>query len=179
MRGPLAGGNVFIRQAAVDDIPTIILLAQRIWRAHYPGIISTEQIEFMLASIYAPERITAEMTEGAAIYFLAEQDGTSVGFAAVGPTSDESTAKLHKLYVLPEKQGCGIGRALLNAALAKAGAMGRKELILAVNKRNEKAIAAYTKWGFRQRGPVTVDIGGGFVMDDYILEITVPKADPA
>ena len=179
MRDPLAGGNVFIRQAAAADIATIIPLAQRIWRAHYPGIISTEQIEFMLASIYAPERITAEMTEGAVIYFVAEQDGTSVGFAAVGPTSDEPTAKLHKLYVLPEHQGRGIGRALMKTVLARASAMGRKDLILAVNKRNEKAIAAYTKWGFQQRGPVMVDIGGGFVMDDYILVIAVPKADQA
>ncbi len=168
------GGNIVIRRAGRDDIVPIIHLAQRIWRAHYPGIISTEQIEFMLSSMYSPERIAAETTELSVTYLLAEQERTAIGFAAVGPADEPTTAKLHKLYVLPEHQGNGVGRALMNAVLAAARAMGRDRLILAVNKGNQKAIATYAKWGFRQRDAVKVEIGGGFIMDDYILEITVP-----
>jgi GNAT superfamily N-acetyltransferase len=177
MTTPASGISPSIRPASPDDIPVIVQLAQRIWRVHYPGIISPAQIEYMLATMYAPERIAAEMCDAGITWFLAEQEGVAVGFAAVGPTDEDLVAKLHKLYVLPEKQGCGIGRALLKAALAKAGSIGNDCLILAVNKRNTKAIAAYRKWGFRQRDAVTVDIGGGFVMDDFVFEIAIPQGD--
>lgn len=176
MRDSASSGNVVVRQAGSEDIATIIQLAQRIWRAHYPGIISAEQIEFMLSTMYAPKRIAAEIADLTATYLIAEQEQTAIGFAAVGPAHGPSTAKLHKLYVLPDHQGNGVGRALMTAAFAAARKMGKTLLILAVNKGNQKAIAAYTKWGFTRRESVTVDIGGGFVMDDYILEIAVPIA---
>lgn len=172
-------GNIAIKAASTEDIPTIIQMAQRIWRAHYPGIISDAQIDYMLSTLYAPERIAGEIAESGVAYFLAEQDGSAVGFAAVGPTENADIATLHKLYVVPELHRSGIGGALLKAAFANAAETGHDSLILAVNKHNSKAIAAYYKWGFRQRDSVTVDIGGGFVMDDYIFEISIPKNQPA
>ena len=42
-------------------------------------------------------------------------------------------------------------------------------LLLAVNKRNHKAIMAYHKHGFRIEKSVTKPIGMGFEMDDYIM----------
>jgi ribosomal protein S18 acetylase RimI-like enzyme len=45
--------------------------------------------------------------------------------------------------------------------------------VLAVNKHNAQAIAAYRKNGFRVADAVVKDIGGGFVMDDYIMELAV------
>ena len=42
-------------------------------------------------------------------------------------------------------------------------------LILNVNKNNVQAIRAYEKNGFAIREAVVVDIGGGFVMDDYVM----------
>ncbi len=169
------GRTLTIRPASPDDIPSIIELAQKIWRAHYPGIIPAAQVEYMLSTMYAPERIEAEIREPSMAYFIADVDGAGVGFAAIGSAAETQTAKLHKLYVLPEVQGTGIGRALMQAALDHAGAQGKEEVILAVNKRNQKAIAAYYRWGFRQRDAVMVDIGGGFVMDDYIFEIAAPR----
>ncbi len=171
-----ASGNT-VRPASPADIPVLVRLAETIWRAHYPGIISPAQIEYMLATMYAPARIAAEMSDGGITWLMAEQEGMPVGFAAVGPTAETGTAKLHKLSVLPERQCGGIGRALLNAAFGAAGSMGNGRLILAVNKRNTSAIAAYRRWGFRQCDAVTVDIGGGFVMDDFVFEIAIPQDD--
>ena len=50
-----------------------------------------------------------------------------------------------------------------------ARAQGCSRLVLAVNKNNRSAIAAYLKHGFRIADAVVKDIGGGFVMDDYIM----------
>jgi ribosomal protein S18 acetylase RimI-like enzyme len=52
----------------------------------------------------------------------------------------------------------------------EAGRLGADRLMLTVNKRNSKAIAAYQRNGFAIMDSVVVDIGGGFVMDDYVME---------
>jgi RimJ/RimL family protein N-acetyltransferase len=44
-----------------------------------------------------------------------------------------------------------------------------RRLILSVNKRNTKAITAYKRNGFAIVESVVTDIGGGFVMDDYVM----------
>jgi ribosomal protein S18 acetylase RimI-like enzyme len=46
---------------------------------------------------------------------------------------------------------------------------GFRSLILAVNKQNIKAQKAYERFGFRQYKSVQIDIGNGFIMDDYWL----------
>jgi diamine N-acetyltransferase len=46
-------------------------------------------------------------------------------------------------------------------------------VLLAVNKRNVNAINAYLKHGFRIAEAVVKEIGGGFVMDDYVMEKVV------
>jgi RimJ/RimL family protein N-acetyltransferase len=45
-----------------------------------------------------------------------------------------------------------------------------RRLILSVNKRNTKAITAYKRNGFAIVESVVTDIGGGFVMDDYVMD---------
>ncbi|MBK6393862.1 MAG: GNAT family N-acetyltransferase [Betaproteobacteria bacterium] len=61
------------------------------------------------------------------------------------------------------------GRALIAHVEAAARRDGAGTLILNVNKRNAKAIAAYRACGFATREAVVADIGGGFVMDDYVM----------
>ena len=48
---------------------------------------------------------------------------------------------------------------------------GCKRLTLAVNRKNINAIAAYRKWGFAVTATSYVEIGEGFVMDDYIMAV--------
>jgi RimJ/RimL family protein N-acetyltransferase len=58
---------------------------------------------------------------------------------------------------------------MLEHCAAEARRLGAHRLILAVNKQNTRAIAAYTRNGFAVAEAVVNDIGGGFVMDDYIM----------
>ncbi len=158
-----------IREADERDVPTIIGLAHRIWSAHYPSIIGQAQIDYMLSRMYAPDTILKEMTKTGIRYDIAEVDGHAVGYSAYGPGPAPGEMKLHKLYVLPEHQGLGLGKALMRQAAAWGSANALPTIILAVNKRNERAVAAYRRCGFSIRESVVVDIGGGFVMDDYIM----------
>ena len=64
----------------------------------------------------------------------------------------------------------GIGAWLIKAVMAGARDRGGRSLILFVNKQNIQALCAYARFGFRHRESVVVEIGSGFVMDDYVLE---------
>jgi ribosomal protein S18 acetylase RimI-like enzyme len=77
--------------------------------------------------------------------------------------------KLHKLYLLPELHGRGLGSFLMQHCEQEVRAAGAQRLMLSVNKRNTKAIAAYRRNGFAIAESVVTDIGGGFVMDDYVM----------
>ncbi len=70
---------------------------------------------------------------------------------------------------MPELHGRGLGSRLLQHVEREVRQLGARRLILSVNKRNAKAIAAYQRNGFVIAESVVTDIGGGFVMDDFIM----------
>jgi diamine N-acetyltransferase len=152
-----------ILPATTEHVHEIARLAGIVWRAHYPGIISPEQIEYMLAKMYDLEQLRREMATGVT-YLRAIEAEELLGFAAFGPIANE--VKLHKLYVHPQHQRRGIGTELIrHVERASAG----RTLVLTVNKRNQHAIAAYKKHGFVIHDSIVVEIGSGFVMDDYVM----------
>lgn len=165
----MARDSVQILPATEEHLPALAELAGIIWRQHYPGIISVAQIEFMLAQMYALETLREEMRGGGirfVRFLIADQ---LVGFASFGPTGESGVMKLHKCYLLPACHGRGYGSLLLQHCERAARASGARRLILAVNKQNTKAIAAYQRNGFAIVEAVVTDLGQGFVMDDYVM----------
>ena len=158
-----------IVRAAETDLPAIASLAGIIWRACYPGIITRAQIDYMLARMYAVETMREEMQSQGVRYDRLLVGDEFVGFASYGPMEQAAIYKLHKLYLLPEMQGCGLGSLLLQHCEQEVRGLGASRLILSVNKRNAKAIAAYRRNGFVVAESVVTDIGHGFVMDDFIM----------
>ena len=158
-----------IISAREEDLPALAELAGVIWRACYPGIISSEQIEYMLARMYALETLRDEVRSQGIHFYRLLAEGRLGGFASIGPTETTGVMKLHKLYLLPAIQGDGLGSLLLAHCQAEARRLGAHRLILSVNKRNAQALKAYRRNGFSVNESVVTDIGGGFAMDDYIM----------
>ena len=50
-----------VRMATRNELPVLAALADRIWRAYYPGIISQGQIEYMLERGYAIPALEKEL----------------------------------------------------------------------------------------------------------------------
>ncbi|HEY8397409.1 MAG TPA: GNAT family N-acetyltransferase [Flavihumibacter sp.] len=156
-----------IRSADQDDIPTIGFLAHTIWPVVYSEIISPEQIDYMLTMMYSPDSLLHQIEEQGHQFILAEVDQEEVGFASYGKV-DGAVWKLHKLYVLPSMHGKGVGRALLDMVEEEVRTQNGAHLILNVNKRN-KAVQFYTSMGFEIEREAVLDIGNGYVMDDYVM----------
>jgi ribosomal protein S18 acetylase RimI-like enzyme len=156
-----------IRVAVEADVPLLVDLAQRIWRACYPEIISPEQIEFMLAWMYAEDEIRRQIAAGVP-WKIAKLDGRPIGYLAY-QSEDDGRVKISKLYVLPEHQRRGHGQEMLAQIFEQAQMLGAPAVWLQVNKRNAGAIGAYRKAGFKIIDEAVFDIGGGFVMDDYLM----------
>jgi len=168
MNAPPSNGAQIIRATEVD-LPIISALAGVIWRACYPGIITGAQIDYMLARMYALEVLRDELHSQGISHDLLLVDGKPAGFASYGPTAEPGVMKLHKLYLLLELQGRGFGSYLLQHVEREVRARAGRRLILLVNKRNAKAIAAYQRNGFVIAESIVTDIGNGFVMNDYIM----------
>ena len=155
--------------AVERDLPVVAELAGVIWRRHYPGIITVEQIEYMLARGFSLDALRRFITEEGAGLDLAYFGDRLAGFAAYYRPDQPDELKLDKLYVHQDFHGRGAGRILIASAEAAAIVQRRTTLILNVNKENVQAIRAYERNGFLVREAVVVDIGGGFVMDDYVM----------
>ena len=97
-------------------------------------------------------------------------DGEIVGFANYYVTDDPAEVKLDKLYLAQEHQGRGLGSRLIDHVAEVSRRGGAVRLVLNVNKNNRASIRVYERNGFRIRQAVVVDIGNGFVMDDYVME---------
>ena len=158
-----------IRAAQRDELPIVQRLAHVIWHAHYPEIISEEQIDYMLARGYAIDALAEFLGGPDRGLELAVIDGEPAGFAAWTLIDDTTEAKLDKLYVLPARQRHGLGGQLIRHVIDCARAAGAATLILNVNKHNAQAIRAYERQSFAIREAVVNDIGNGFVMDDYVM----------
>jgi GNAT superfamily N-acetyltransferase len=161
--------HIQILPANEEHLPALAELAGVIWRGCYPGIISSAQIEFMLARMYAPDTLREEIQSRNIRFYRLLVAGRFDGFASIGPAGETGAMKLHKLYLRPELHGRGLGSRLLGHCQAEARRLGARRLILAVNKLNSRAIAAYERNGFVVQEGVVTDIGGGFVMDDFIM----------
>ena len=157
-----------------DEADVVVELASRIWRAHYPGIISAAQIEYMLEQRYRPVLVRQFIARGDT-WLAARAEGVMVGFAHGHPLSG-GDYKLDKLYVDQAVQRHGIGGALIRELAARVARLGHTRLILRVNRENHPAIKSYLKHGFKIADLVQEDIGGGFVMDDYVMARDIEEA---
>ncbi|AZI20881.1 GNAT family N-acetyltransferase [Chryseobacterium taklimakanense] len=159
-------------QAKTDDITLIQQLARTSWESAYAEILPKEQIDYMLAEMYSTAEISSQLTNPNYHYFLIENNEKPVGFIGFQHHYEPGTTKLHRVYLIPEAKGLGFGKAAINFLKEKTGETGNKRIILNVNK-NNSARKIYESQGFKVYEEGVFDIGGGYVMDDYLMEFVL------
>jgi ribosomal protein S18 acetylase RimI-like enzyme len=159
--------NIKIREASTDDISTIHQLAHAIWPDAYKEILSARQLKYMLEMIYSEKALQKQFKEGHN-FLIVEEDKQAIAFADYSLLKDY-VYKLHKIYVLPNQQGKGIGKLLIEYVIDKVKQNNGTALVLNVN-RNNKAKKMYEHLGFKVISEEDIDIGEGYFMNDYIME---------
>lgn len=158
--------------ASKEQLSIVRELALKIWHVTYVNVISLDQIDYMLQIMYSIESLENQLQTNK-VFLLVEEDNRFIGFASYELNFENSVkTKIHKLYVLPEIQGKGIGRQMIDFIADIALENQNPTLHLTVNK-NNKATDFYLKNGFEIMQEVVFDIGNGYVMDDYIMEKTL------
>ncbi len=147
-------------------------MAEKTWWPAYSEILEAVQIRYMLDTLYTEESIRSQIEQGSQRYLLLLEDGTPKGFAAYSPREENPDVyKLHKLYCLPETQGKGYGRLLVDAVAEKVREAGCHTLELNVNRYN-KAKSFYEKMDFVVAYEEDIPIGP-YWMNDYVMRKTV------
>jgi GNAT superfamily N-acetyltransferase len=153
-----------------EELPVVRNLAHEIWYAAYPGIISDEQIRYMLERMYAEDELRQEMVVRGVKYALIESGGHPCGYMAWESVPNDRSIFLHKLYVKTTLHGRGAGAASMRWLEEQARQEQATCIRLRVNRQNHRAIRAYLRAGFTFGHDLCSDIGGGFVMDDHVME---------
>lgn len=158
-----------ITVAIESQLGIIQNLAKVIWPVAYAAILSQEQLDYMMDMMYSGNSLRNQLRNNN-VFLLARIDEDFIGFASYELNYDESNyTKIHKLYVLPEIQGKGVGKKLINYIQEIAIKNSNSALILNVNKYN-KAKDFYLHNQFEIADSVVVEIGNGYIMDDYIMK---------
>jgi diamine N-acetyltransferase len=168
--------NIRILPLREDDIPDLVRLARAIWYAHFPGIITVEQIEYMLDQRYRPEVIREQLANHTAWWDKLLLDETLVAFACCKMGEHRDAMKLDKLYVRYDLRRRGYGSLLLRHVEERARSRRSTRFYLQVNKNNASAIRFYLGNGFAISKAARFDIGRGFSMDDYVMSKALPVA---
>src|SRR5215813_60563 len=167
--GPVAGA-ARIERVSVDDVEQVAALAAEIWYRHYPAIITRAQIEYMLKQRYDPVLVRAELGRRDLWWDKLVVDEVLSGFSSYWLADSAREINLDKIYVHQRWQRRGYGGMLIARVTEVARQQDCSRIVLAVNKSNRTAIDAYLKHGFHVADAIVKEIGGGFVMDDYIME---------
>lgn len=150
------------------NIKVLCVLAREIWTEHYTPIIGEAQVKYMLEKFQSEEAISNQIKNEGILYYLLKVKDKYVGYMSF--QFRETELFLSKLYVLSTERGRGYGKKAMEFIEKAAIERNLDKIILTVNKNNRLAISAYKKMGFENKGSVFKNIGGGFVMDDYIMQ---------
>lgn len=159
-------------KATEKDIPLIQDLAKRSWENAYAEILSQEQMKYMLDTMYSEVEIAEQLKNINYHYYLIFDEVLNVfdGFLGYENHYENQTTKLHRIYLVPESKGKGLGKKTLEFLNEKVKESDDKRIILNVNKYNS-AQKFYESQGYNVYDEGVFDIGNGYVMDDYLMEM--------
>jgi GNAT superfamily N-acetyltransferase len=157
------------KKATENDIPLLQDLAMKSWNSAYAKILSKEQIDYMLEEMYSEIEISNHLKNPNYDYYLILYNNVPAGFIGFEFHYEKETTKLHRIYLLEEFKGKGLGKKGLDFLKEKVSETSDQRIILNVNKDN-LAKKMYESQGFKIYHEEIFDIGNGFVMDDYLLE---------
>jgi GNAT superfamily N-acetyltransferase len=153
-----------------ESINLVAGLAASIWHEYYTPIIGSAQVTYMVEKFQSPDAIAQQIHEGYH-YGLLWLDHDAIGYFAAQVKQEQLFVS--KIYLTSAHRGRGLGAQALRMINEVAKQRNCTSLGLTVNKHNHIAIQFYLRMGFVIKEALIMDIGEGYVMDDYRMEKTL------
>ena len=147
----------------------LAMMAESIWTEYYTPLIGEKQVRYMLENIQSKPAILRQIRDERYLYFFLHDQGERVGYLSV-LFSEDRRCFLSKIYLVKEMRRRGYAGRALQRIEAMCVEKNIDTIWLTVNIHNEDSISAYENLGFVVTEKKCADIGGGFVMDDFIME---------
>lgn len=166
----------FVPVRTPEQLASVAALAEEIWYEFYVPLIGRAQVDYMVGKFQNVAAMQSQIAQGYE-YFLVRQldtaaeeapQGRDIGYCAV-QQQPGGALFLSKFYLHKSARGSGTGRKCMEFIEGLARRRELSLLWLTVNKGNP-SVQAYQRLGFRIAADLVMDIGGGYVMDDYRME---------
>ena len=160
-----------VKKVEQEDIKQLAAIASEVWHEYFPCILSEGQIDYMVEKFQSEHALRDQVeNQGYEYYFLVDS-GTVIGYTGIKP--ELGKLFLSKLYILKQYRKQGFASEAFAFLRQYCAERGLKSIWLTVNRHNADTIAVYKKKGFSVVREQEADIGGGYVMDDYVMELTL------
>ena len=152
------------------DVRRLTKVAREVWREANVVFCTPEQVEYMIEKFQSFEAVSGQLMHGYR-YFLIEENGDISAYFGVQPQGDRLF--LSKFYILKQHRGRGLFSLGMDFMTGLCKESQLESIYLTVNRNNTHAYEVYIAKNFKVIAEECADIGFGFVMDDYIMELEV------
>lgn len=165
--------EIIFKKVSEKEIKKLSNLAKKLWHGAYDNLkgIGKAQVEYMTEKFQSENAISEQIQNCGYEYYFIEYDKKTAGY--IGIQKEKDALFLSKIYLDSGFIGKGIGQKSLFTVKVMAQKMNYNKIYLTVNKNNARAFTAYERFGFVRTSECVTDIGGGFVMDDYIYTLNI------
>lgn len=162
-------GQLEVRKAETDtQVREIADLAKVIWNEHFTPIIGKDQVDYMVEKFQSYPALKEQISEEYE-YYQIFSGGEFCGYTGIHPGEDNRLF-LSKLYLKKESRGHHLATGAFSFLKEICRERGYSAIWLTCNKHNDNSLGVYRHFGFEIIDTQEADIGGGFIMDDYIME---------
>ncbi len=165
------GSLSFIAVQSDEMIEKTAKLADEIWHECYAEILKPQQIDYMVGKMQSAPAIKQQIFEEGYEYYIvrtAAPESADAGYIGIQP--QEGGLYLSKLYLLAHHRGNGYTDQIMEYVEQAGRRLGCSGVWLTVNRYNQQAIKVYRHIGYTVAREQVADIGGGYVMDDFVFE---------
>lgn len=163
--------EIFIPAGTDEKIREIAALAEVIWNQHFIPIIGEEQVSYMVKKFQSYSALKNQIEHDGYEYYQIYTEDAFAGY--IGIHVEDGALFLSKLYIHKDFRGRHLATKALRFLVSICKERGLEKIWLTCNKHNDNTLSVYKHLGFEITDEQAADIGGGFVMDDYILTYAV------
>jgi GNAT superfamily N-acetyltransferase len=173
--------KITTRLATAMDNILLAEMGARTFEDTYAKDNTPEDIAAYQAASFSPEIQAGKLADPSTAFIIADADGTPAGYAQLNfkgapvEITGRQAVEIERIYSDKLWIGQGVGAALMRACLALATEKGCDVIWLGVWEHNSRAIAFYTKWGFKIVGS-HVFVLGRDVQNDYLMQRKVKES---